>query len=74
MQSSWSIHDIPPEDGEDSAHVPVPEYRVKLTSADKSARVWAVLKKKRNRHGKGFLRRAGQLGWATRRRNYELSG
>ena len=64
MKSSWSIHDFPPEEGENPAPVPQTEYAVrrKLTEAER----FELIRHRPNRKGRGARMREGDKRWATK--------
>jgi len=48
--SSWSIHDFPPEEGEVPAPVAEKEFKIVLTSKELEARRFAAIRNRRNRN------------------------
>ena len=67
MKSSWSIHDFIPEEGETPAPVAeVPFVPPPMTSKEKEAMRFALIRNRPDRKGRGARRRAGEKKWATK--------
>lgn len=67
MKSSWSINDFPPEEGEAPAPVAEKPFQPPpLTSKEKEAIRFAMIRNRPNRKGRGARRRNRELKWATK--------
>lgn len=66
MESSWSINDLPPDEGEEVIKEEVVYETPKLTRKEKEAIRFETIRHRKNRKGRGARRRAGEKKWATK--------
>ena len=67
MKSSWSINDFSSEDDPQPPKVAEDLFAARpLTSKEKEAIRFALIRNRPNRKGRGARRRAGEKKWATK--------
>jgi hypothetical protein len=66
MKSSWSINDFPPDEGEEQVEKEPVVLQRPLTSKEKEAIRFAMIRNRPDRKGRGSRRRNRELRWATK--------